>query len=244
MNHSTQGAATVNAITIWRCSPATSAAPGAAPFSITGPCNAMGTREAGFTSSLPGYRKFENAADRAELAGFGGCRTNRDSLLSAGWLIRTSSKAPSPKRFARSGSSPPIRWSPSPIRTCCSRTFESRFSGGAGWLSSDADHRIGAPGAAGRDLGRKRRHVHELRAPREQGEQSGRAAGRGPLRFRYLSRRRAKSSAAVKSSIPVGPRPRTPSTNGGECPPGGCAITPASVTSFLDEHGGVQWPLS
>src|SRR5204863_8578681 len=42
--------------------------PGAAPFSITGQCNAMGTREAGFASSLPGYRKFEDAAHREELA--------------------------------------------------------------------------------------------------------------------------------------------------------------------------------
>ena len=41
---------------------------GAAPFSITGQCNAMGTREAGFTSSLPGYRKFDNPDDRAALA--------------------------------------------------------------------------------------------------------------------------------------------------------------------------------
>ncbi|MFA6195896.1 MAG: nitrate reductase [Sulfurimonas sp.] len=31
---------------------------GAGPFSITGQCNAMGTRESGFTSSLPGYRNF------------------------------------------------------------------------------------------------------------------------------------------------------------------------------------------
>ena len=31
---------------------------GAGPFSITGQCNAMGTRETGFTSSLPGYRNF------------------------------------------------------------------------------------------------------------------------------------------------------------------------------------------
>ena len=30
-------------------------AAGAAPFSITGQCNAMGTREAGFTASMPGY---------------------------------------------------------------------------------------------------------------------------------------------------------------------------------------------
>jgi len=31
---------------------------GEGPFSITGQCNAMGTRETGFTSSLPGYRNF------------------------------------------------------------------------------------------------------------------------------------------------------------------------------------------
>ncbi len=28
----------------------------------------MGTREAGFASIMPGYRKFENAQDRADLA--------------------------------------------------------------------------------------------------------------------------------------------------------------------------------
>jgi len=68
VNHSTKGTETVNAINnlalvtgkIGRC--------GASPFSITGQCNAMGTREAGFTSSLPGYRKFESIEDREELA--------------------------------------------------------------------------------------------------------------------------------------------------------------------------------
>lgn len=41
---------------------------GAAPFSITGQCNAMGTREFGFTSSIPGYRNFASETDRAEFA--------------------------------------------------------------------------------------------------------------------------------------------------------------------------------
>lgn len=41
---------------------------GAAPFSITGQCNAMGTREFGFTSSIPGYRNFASQKDRAEFA--------------------------------------------------------------------------------------------------------------------------------------------------------------------------------
>jgi assimilatory nitrate reductase catalytic subunit len=68
VNHSTQGTETVNAINNLALLTGQIGRPGAAPFSITGQCNAMGTREAGFTSSLPGYRKFENEEDRAELA--------------------------------------------------------------------------------------------------------------------------------------------------------------------------------
>jgi len=41
---------------------------GAAPFSITGQCNAMGTREFGFTSSIPGYRNFASQEDREAFA--------------------------------------------------------------------------------------------------------------------------------------------------------------------------------
>ena len=68
VNHSTQGAETVNAINNLALITGNIGRAGASPFSITGQCNAMGTREAGFTSSLPGYRKFENAEDRNELA--------------------------------------------------------------------------------------------------------------------------------------------------------------------------------
>jgi assimilatory nitrate reductase catalytic subunit len=68
VNYSTQGTETVNAIDNLALLTGQIGRAGAAPFSITGQCNAMGTREAGFASSLPGYRKFENPADRAELA--------------------------------------------------------------------------------------------------------------------------------------------------------------------------------
>src|SRR5262249_32473913 len=68
VNHSTQGTETVNAINNLALLTGQIGHPGAAPFSITGQCNAMGTREAGFTSSPPGYRKFESEYDRAELA--------------------------------------------------------------------------------------------------------------------------------------------------------------------------------
>ena len=68
VNHSSKGTETVNAINNLALITGNIGRTGAAPFSITGQCNAMGTREAGFTSSLPGYRKFEDADARAELA--------------------------------------------------------------------------------------------------------------------------------------------------------------------------------
>jgi assimilatory nitrate reductase catalytic subunit len=68
VNHSTKGTETVNAICNLALLTGHIGRAGAAPFSITGQCNAMGTREAGFTSSMPGYRKFDDPADRAELA--------------------------------------------------------------------------------------------------------------------------------------------------------------------------------
>jgi assimilatory nitrate reductase catalytic subunit len=41
---------------------------GAAPMSITGQCNAMGSREFGFTSSIPGYRNYASQSDRKDFA--------------------------------------------------------------------------------------------------------------------------------------------------------------------------------
>lgn len=68
VNHSTLGAVTVSALCNLALLTGNIGRAGAAPFSITGQCNAMGTREAGFTSSMPGYRKFDCAEDRRELA--------------------------------------------------------------------------------------------------------------------------------------------------------------------------------
>ncbi|HEY4365290.1 MAG TPA: nitrate reductase [Bryobacteraceae bacterium] len=77
VNHSTQGAETVNAICNLSLMTGKLGRPGASAFSITGQCNAMGTREAGFASSMPGYRKFENAAHREELAALWGVDVER-----------------------------------------------------------------------------------------------------------------------------------------------------------------------
>jgi assimilatory nitrate reductase catalytic subunit len=68
VNHSTKGTETVNAINNLALITGNIGRAGTSPFSITGQCNAMGTREAGFASSLPGYRKFESESDREDLA--------------------------------------------------------------------------------------------------------------------------------------------------------------------------------
>ena len=68
VNHSTQGAETVNVINNLALLTGQIGRQGASPFSITGQCNAMGTRESGFASSMPGYRKFEKREHREELA--------------------------------------------------------------------------------------------------------------------------------------------------------------------------------
>jgi anaerobic selenocysteine-containing dehydrogenase len=68
VNHSVQGAETSALIVTLAAITGNMGKPGASPFSITGQCNAMGTRETGFTASMPGYRAFDNPDDRADLA--------------------------------------------------------------------------------------------------------------------------------------------------------------------------------
>ncbi len=77
VNHSTQGAVTVAAINNLAMLTGNIGRPGGSPFSITGQCNAMGTRESGFTSSMPGYRKFEDPTARQELADLWGLSPDR-----------------------------------------------------------------------------------------------------------------------------------------------------------------------
>jgi ferredoxin-nitrate reductase len=68
VNHSVQGTETVALINTLCLLTGNIGRAGAAPFSITGQCNAMGTREAGFTASMPGYRPYDDPDARVELA--------------------------------------------------------------------------------------------------------------------------------------------------------------------------------
>ncbi len=68
VNHSEQGTRTVELINTLCAITGNIGRPGTGPMSITGQCNAMGTREGGFTASMPGYRAYDNPDHRAELA--------------------------------------------------------------------------------------------------------------------------------------------------------------------------------
>ncbi len=68
VNHSTQGTETVTLINNLALLTGNVGVSGGSPFSITGQCNAMGSRETSFTSSLPGYRRFDVEEHRLELA--------------------------------------------------------------------------------------------------------------------------------------------------------------------------------
>ena len=77
VNHSTQGTMTVTLLNTLAVLTGNIGKPGAAPLSITVQCNAMGTRETGFTASMPGYRGYDNPVHRAELAELWGIDESR-----------------------------------------------------------------------------------------------------------------------------------------------------------------------
>ncbi|HEX4866045.1 MAG TPA: nitrate reductase [Acidimicrobiales bacterium] len=77
VNHSAQGTETVTLLNTLCVLTGNIGRPGAAPFSITGQCNAMGTRETGFTASMPGYRSYDDPQHRRELADLWGVAEDR-----------------------------------------------------------------------------------------------------------------------------------------------------------------------
>ena len=68
VNQSALGTDTVSAICNLALMTGNLGKEGSSPMSLTGQCNAMGSRESGFTSSIPGYRNFASSYDREEYA--------------------------------------------------------------------------------------------------------------------------------------------------------------------------------
>ncbi len=72
INQSTHGSDSICAINNMSMITGNLGKPGGTSLSITGQCNAMGTREWSSCSGLPGYRAIENEKDRSEIAEFWG----------------------------------------------------------------------------------------------------------------------------------------------------------------------------
>ncbi len=115
VNHSVQGTETVTLLNSLCLITGNIGKEGASPFSITGQCNAMGTREAGSTASLPGYRAWEDEAARAEVAALWDLPVDRlpavrgraypdiidgvlDGTITALWIIATNPPVSFPNR--------------------------------------------------------------------------------------------------------------------------------------------------
>ncbi|MGI9079459.1 MAG: molybdopterin oxidoreductase family protein [Acidimicrobiales bacterium] len=115
VNHSVQGTQTVTLLNTLCLVTGNVGRAGSAPFSITGQCNAMGTREAGFTASMPGYRAFDRPDDRAQLAELWGVDAERlptergraypdiidgvlDGTIKGLWIIATNPPVSFPNR--------------------------------------------------------------------------------------------------------------------------------------------------
>jgi assimilatory nitrate reductase catalytic subunit len=115
VNHSVQGTETVTLLNTLALVTGNVGRAGAAPFSITGQCNAMGTREAGGTASLPGYRSWDDEVARREIAELWGIPVDRlptgrgraypdiiegilDGTIRALWIIATNPPVSFPYR--------------------------------------------------------------------------------------------------------------------------------------------------
>ena len=227
VNHSTKGTETVNAINNLALITGNIGRAGAAPFSITGQCNAMGTREAGFASSMPGYRKFEDASDREELAGLWNVPVERiptrrglaypdiieaalEKKIRALWIIATNPVVSFPNL----------------------RALQQALEGLEFLVVQDGYHptptsEYAAPDAARGDVGREGRHLYELRASRQQGESRRGSARRSEVGLRHLSCSWPACWACATSCFPAGTSRPTRSRSGSGCPRAGSATTPA-----------------
>ena len=229
VNHSSKGTETVNAINNLALITGNIGRTGASPFSITGQCNAMGTREAGFASSLPGYRKFESAEPtatswrRSGTCRSSGCRRPRglaypdiieaalEKQVRALWIIATN---------------PIVSFPNLGVLKQALETLE--FLVVQDGFHPTPTSELRGPRAAGRDLGREGRDLHELGAARQQGQSRGRRRrARRASDFDIFLDLAGALGCRDESCFQAGRSRRTRSTSGSACQRAACATTRA-----------------
>ena len=186
----------------------------------------MGTRESGFTpvpSRLPEVRQ---PAGSRRSGTHSGTSTSIASPLLAVSPTPTSSKPRYRERSRLYGSSPPIRPSLSPTTQ-----FSSRRSRTVEFLVvQDGFHPTPTSDFADLVLpaaiwGEKERHLHQLRAPYQQGQSCSSLLPAMLAPTSTSSSPLQKNSAFARSSIPTGRLPHDAFRSGNVSPPDACATT-------------------
>jgi hypothetical protein len=183
VNQSHEGTRTAQAIINLALLTGNIGRPGTGANSITGQCNAMGSRLFSNTTNLLGGHDFANPDHRAKVAGILGHRRRRHPRRTQLGLRphhRGHQPGRDPRPLDHRHQLGPLLDQPgrgaSPAR-------QARLPGGAGPLHHHRDRRAGRPGAACSRLGREGGHVHQLRAPSRAGEAGGPRARSGPGRL-------------------------------------------------------------
>ena len=186
----------------------------------------MGTREAGFASIMPGYRKFESAADREELAALWNVPVDRiptarglaypdiieaalDRKIRALWIIATNPIVSFPNLDALQQALEGLEflvvqdgYHPTPTSEYAHLMLPAAMWGEKEGTYTNSERRVSK--------------VNRAVAP----------PGEARFGLRHLSRISPARSACATSCSPAGPSRRTRSRNGSACRPGACATTP------------------
>ena len=239
VNHSVQGTETVTLLNTLAVLTGNIGRPGAAPFSITGQCNAMGTRETGFTASMPGYRAYDDPAARARAGRAAGASTSRGCPTARGraypdiinavvsgrikglWVI-----AHQPGRVVPEPRGPRVRARAASTCSSCRTGSRRRPPRSPTWCCP--------PRSGARRTGtytNSERRVSRVRA-------AVAPAGRGPDRLRHLPRHR-RALGLPRRAVRRVDRPRaTPSRSGAGSRPAVRATTAGSPGSASTRPAG------
>ena len=241
VNHSVQGTETVTLLNTLALLTGNIGRPGASPFSITGQCNAMGTRETGFTASMPGYRAYDDPAHRAELAALWGVDEDRlptergraypdiiNAVMSGRikglWIIGTNPVVSFPNREVLEHA----------FRQLDLLVVQDGFETPTTALAD-----VVLPAAI---WGEKDGHVHQQRAAGLTGAGRGEPAGRGPHRLRHRPRPWPSAGAAGTSCSPGGRTPEDAFDEWRRVSAGRPCDYSGITYERIDAAGGVQWP--
>ena len=202
INQSTHGSDGVCAINNLNLITGNIGKPGGTSLSITGQCNAMGTREWSSCSGLPGYRALENAQHREEVGKFWG--VDPEFFPKKRGLFMTDIFPPS--NPARSGPVAGRHQSPdlhAQHRAHPQGDGETGVLRGAGRFRGRRAGPVRACIFSRQCLGRKRRLLHQHRATREPGDAGHPTAGQLETGFVDIQ------SDGENAGSRAGPVPRT-----------------------------------